>query len=283
MKKKVITALKELVKEEFGKDFMVTYSDAIASIVYDSKKVIQSVGGYTARDYGELSFIPGQLVSFTSFVAKQVAHYIGAKVYDMKNLERAYELAFYRDDNELVMYLKMESAADCTYILGLTDNVPTFGLEVYKPSVQGTVKVYDNGAGIHAEGSTLTWLLLPNHVVAELPDYEMVCIRLLQAFTRKALQVSNLNTKVEFVTDYPFKKGELTYSIPFSFKGDLHNESYDMMYDLMCTIYDSYDVLNIFNIDGISNTVYRFMLLVTSVLDDKNLSLFPHIYRAIVD
>ena len=271
---KIITVLKDLVKETFGTDFMVTYSDVITSVVRDTNRVIEALGGYNVRDYGELSLIPGQLVSFTSFVAKQVALYMKAKAFNMKNLERAYELAFHRDNNELVMYLNMESVADY---------VSTIGLEVYKPSVQGTMKVYDNGEGIHVEGGVLTWMMLPNHVVAELPDYEMVCVRLLQAFTRKALQVSNLNTKVEFVTDYPLKKGELTYSIPFSFKGDLHNKSYDMMYDLMCTISDSYDVLTIFNINGISNTVYRFMLLVTSVLDDENLSVFPHIYRAIVD
>lgn len=286
MFKKVTSILKDLVKEEYGADFMVTFSDVIASIVSGSKKVIQSVGGFDAKDYGEISFIPGQLVDFTGFVAKQVALYMRAKAFDMESLERAYELAFHRDNNELIMYLKMESAASCTYTLGLTSIVPTVGLEVYKPSAQGTIKIYNNGdysngVGIHIQGCTFTWMLLPNHVVAELPDYEMVCIRLLQAFTRKALQVSNLDTKAEFITAYG--KNDLTYSIPFSYEGNIYSKRYDMLHDLMVTISASDDVLDIFNFQGLSDTVSEFMLLVTSVLREKNQSVFPHIYRAIID
>lgn len=272
MNKKIVAVLKELVKEEFGADFMVTFGDVITSIVSGSKEVMQSVGGFKVKDYGEISLIPGQLVDFTGFVAKQVALYMRAKAFDMKNLERAYELAFHRDNNELIMYLNVES---------VEKYVSTIGLEVYKPSVQGTMKIYNNGEGVHVEGCTLTWMLLPNHIVSELPDYEMVCIRLLQAFTRRALLVSNLNTKAEFITDYG--KNELTYSIPFSFQGKPYSKKYDMMYDFMCTISDSYDVLDIFNFDGLTDTVYKFMILVGLVLEEKNQSVFPHICRAIID
>lgn len=272
MYKKVISILKDLAKEEYGADFMVTFSDVIASIVSGSKEVIQSVGGFKVKDYGEISLIPGQLVDFTGFVAKQVVLYMRAKAFDMKNLERAYELAFHRDNNELIMYLNVES---------VEKYVSTIGLEVYKPSVQGTMKVYNDGEGVHVEGCALTWMLLPNHIVAELPDYEMVCIRLLQAFTRKALQVSTLNTKVEFIADYG--KNDLTYSIPFSYEGNIYSKRYDMLYDFMVTISDSYDVLDIFNFQGLSDAVYKFMVLVGLVLEEKNQSVFPHIYRAITD
>lgn len=272
MFKKVISILKDLVKEEYGADFMITFSDVIASIVSGSKEVIQSVGGFEVKDYGEISLIPGQLVDFTGFVAKQVALYMRAKAFDMKNLERAYELAFHRDNNELIMYLNVESVAKY---------VSTVGLEVYKPSVQGTVKVYNNNEGIHVEGGALTWMLLPNHIVSELPDYEMVCIRLLQAFTRKALQVSSLNTKVEFITDYG--KGDLKYSIPFSYEGNIYSEKHEMVFDMMVTISDSYDVLSIYDFKGLSDTVYKFMHLVNLVLGERNQSVFPHICRAILD
>ena len=87
--KKVIALLQDLVKEFYGSDFMVTYSDTIASIVLDSKRVLESIEGFQARDYGEISFFPCQLVDFTSFVAKQVAHSIGANMFDMRNLEKA--------------------------------------------------------------------------------------------------------------------------------------------------------------------------------------------------
>lgn len=272
MNKKIVSVLKELVKEEFGADFMVTFSEVIASIVSGSEEVIQSVGGFKVKDYGEISLIPGQLVDFTGFVAKQVALYMRANAFNMKNLMGAYELAFHRDNNELVMYLNVESVAKY---------VSTIGLEVYKPSVQGTMKVYNNGEGVHVEGCALTWMLLPNHVVAELPDYEMVCIRLLQAFTRKALQVSILNTKVEFITEYG--KGDLKYSIPFSYEGNIYSKKYDMLVDLSITISDSYDVLDIYDFKGLSDTVYKFMVLVGLVLEEKNQSVFPHICRALVD
>lgn len=272
MFKKVISVLKELVKEEYGLDFMVTFSEVIASIVSGSEDVIQSVGGFKVKDYGEISLIPGQLVDFTGFVAKQVALYMRANAFNMKNLEGAYELAFHRDNNELIMYLNVESVAKY---------VSTVGLEVYKPSVQGTVKIYDNNEGIHIEGCALTWMLLPNHIVAELPDYEMVCIRLLQAFTRKALQVSSLSTKVEFIT--PYGKGDLKYSIPFSYEGDIYSKRHEMLFDMMLTVSDSYDVLDIYNFKGLSDTVYKFMHLVNLVLGEREQSVFPHICRAIVD